>query len=71
MVERSSTGPEILLRIEPERNDFLVVKLREGMASEIWGLDAFFVVNARERDMVAGFYLPCFRASMFGVEGLR
>jgi hypothetical protein len=57
VVEMSSTGPEILWRIEePERKECLVVRLREGMGAEIEGLLlGFLVVNARARDMVLVF----------------
>jgi len=51
VVEMSSTGPEILWRIEPEGKECLVVRLRVGMGAEIEGLLAFLVVNARARDM--------------------
>jgi hypothetical protein len=52
VVEMSSTGADILLRIVPDGNDCLVVRLRVGMGVEVWLLGPFLVVNARERVIV-------------------
>lgn len=52
VVEISSMGPEILLRMFPPEKDCLVVRLREGTGAVFWLLDPFRVVNARERAIV-------------------
>jgi len=67
VVETSSTGPEILCLIVPEGKECLVVKLRWGRGAEIWGGFAFFVVNARTRDMVN--YFQKRQAERRGIEG--
>ena len=49
VVERSSMGPEILLRMVPAEKECLAVRLRVGTGAVFWDLDPFRVVNARER----------------------
>lgn len=52
VVERSSMGPEILLRMVPAEKECLAVRLRVGTGAVFWDLDPFRVVNARERAIV-------------------
>ena len=52
VVEMSSMGAEILLRIVPAEKECLVVRLREGMGAVFCDLDPLRVVKARERAIV-------------------
>ena len=54
VVEMSSTGAEILLRIVPKRKDCFVVKLRSGNGPDISALlGVLLVVKARLSDILA------------------